>query len=200
MHLASLSDAHLHTRACTKTHPHSSPTARNPSCAAGSQWRPGLCIPFRLVLGCISYAHTHTLVHAKNTPNKHKPTWAGMYTNTYCLLMREGGSAVKATAEWNLLTKDWPVVQGRQQLSGELLSQRWSEGCTAEAAHADGAGKTNWLNATVASAQLLYGKKASSLLYIFSLIVCLSVSFVFLVLCWDSGAGGLELRAWGICA
>ncbi len=93
--------------------------------------------------------------------------------------MREGDGTMKATAEWNLLTKDWPVVQGRQQLGGELLSQRWSEGCTAEAAHADGAGKTNWLNATVASAQLLYGKKASSLLYIFfrSLFVCQSPLF-----------------------
>lgn len=94
--------------------------------------------------------------------------------------MREGDGTMKATAEWNLLTKDWPVVQGRQQLGGELLSQRWSEGCTAEAAHADGAGKTNWLNATVASAQLLYGKKASSLLYIYffhSLFVCQSPLF-----------------------
>lgn len=91
--------------------------------------------------------------------------------------MREGDATMKATAEWNLLTKDWPVVQGRQKLGGELLSQRWSEGCTAEAAHADGAGKTNWLNATVASAQLLYGKKASSLLYIF-FTHCLFVSLL----------------------
>lgn len=90
--------------------------------------------------------------------------------------MREGDGTMKATAEWNLLTKDWPVVQGRLQLGGELLSQRWSEGCTTEAAHADGAAKTNWLNTTVASAQLLYGKKASFLLYFFT--HCLFVSLL----------------------
>lgn len=111
--------------------------------------------------------------------NKHKPTnaWACTHANTCCILMREGAGTVKATAEWNLLTKDWPAVQGRQQLGGELLSQRWSEGCTTEAAHADGTGKTNWLNGAVASAQLLYGKKASSLLYIF-FTHCLFVSLL----------------------
>lgn len=90
--------------------------------------------------------------------------------------MRERDATMKATTEWNLLTKDWPVVQGRQQLGRELLSQRWSEGCATEAARAEGAGKTNWLNTTVASAQLLYGKKASFLLYFFT--HCLFVSLL----------------------
>lgn len=116
--------------------------------------------------------------------------------------MREGGSAGKATAEWNLLTKDWPVVQGRQQLGGELLSQRWSEGCTSEAALADGAAKNQLIKRHCRLGSAAIWKESFLRFYIifFSLFppplaVCLSVSFVFFVLCRDSGAGGLELAS-----
>lgn len=114
------------------------------------------------------------------TPNTSPHACANAHSDTHYIVMREGDGTKKATAGWNLLTKDWPVVQGRQQLSGELISQHWSEGCTAEAAHADGTAKTDWLNTTVASALLLYGKKSfrSFISFFFqSLFVCHSPLF-----------------------
>lgn len=67
--------------------------------------------------------------------------------------------------------------RGGSSSVGSSSPQHWSEGCSAEAAHADGAAKTNWLNATVASALPLYGKKASSLLCFF-FSHCLFVSLL----------------------
>lgn len=89
---------HIHTNAHTHTPTHNPPTGRNPSCAAGTQQRPGIHIPFRLVLGCILYARacTQTQTQARKYTNvrvrRHR-----LYLNERRSYYCEGDSRMKPT-------------------------------------------------------------------------------------------------------
>lgn len=175
------------------THPHNPPAGRNPSCAAVSQWRPGIHIPFRLVLGCIHSTHR----------NKHKPINTCMCTCTHrhALYLNErrrwyyeGDSQMK------------PTHQGLTCGSGAAAA-RWGAPLPAliRGLHRRGCSRwRRWKYQLIKrhcrlSSAAIWKESFFSFIF-FSLTVCLSVSFVFFVLCRDSGAGGLELWAWGICA